>query len=163
LILSLNSQNSRYNFTKKVCKNSEKERYSTSTKARYAGAVAGRGSGPAVGFLRGEALPRLGLLVLLGQAKRTIYSKIYIESSIISIVSMLRQVFTTLTSVTQLAQTSDMRERGEVVAAGRRWVFAGGSFAKTTVFVTFCLQKVREIIFNLLLNDECRVTEVVLI
>jgi len=61
------------------------------------------------------------------------------------------------------AQTSDMRERGEVVAAGRRWVFAGRSFATTTVFVTFCLQKVRQIIFNLLLNDECRVTEVVLI
>jgi hypothetical protein len=45
---------------------------------RYVGAWGSRGSEPAVGFLSGEALPRLGLLVLLGQAKRTIYSKIYL-------------------------------------------------------------------------------------
>jgi len=56
-----------------------------------------------------------------------------------------------------------MWERWQVVAAGQRWVFAGRSFAKTTVFVTFCLQKVRQIIFKLLLDDECRVTEVGLI
>ena len=49
------------------------------------------------------------------------------------------------------------------MAAGRRWAFAGRSFAKTTVFVTFCLQKVRQIIFKLLLDVGCRVTEVVLI
>jgi len=54
-------------------------------------------------------------------------------------------------------------------SVGRSWqrasggLFVGRSFATTTVFVTFCLQKVREIIFNLLLNEECRVTEVVLI
>jgi len=46
-------------------------------------------------------------------------------------------------------------------ASGR--FFAGRSFAKTTVFVTFCLQKVRQIIFKLLLDVGCRVTEVVLI
>jgi len=58
----------------------------------------------------------------------------------------------------------------QICVSGRRsWqrasggLFARSSFATTKVFVTFCLQKVREIIFNLLLDDECRVTEVVLI
>jgi len=40
------------------CRVTEVVLISIRTNVKYVGAVAGRGSGPAVGFLRGEALPR---------------------------------------------------------------------------------------------------------
>ena len=46
-----------------------RERYSTSTNVKDVGAVAGRGSEPAVGFLRGEALPRRRFLLLFASKK----------------------------------------------------------------------------------------------